>query len=139
MNGPRSLSSYVARNAAWKGELGEEPFHPLFVLRDRWIDLAVRAFQICIRDEARATVPRSGNIDDVQIAIRDDAIEVHIDEVQAWRRAPVAEQTRLDVLTPERLLEKRVVIQVNLTDRQIVRGSPVRIDSAHQVRGQRGR
>src|SRR5262245_41338219 len=103
MNGRQSLSSYMACNAGWTGDLGEEPLHLLFVLRDRRINLAIRAFQVGIRDEARATVPWSGNIDDVQIAILDDAIEVHIDEVQAWRRAPVAEQTRLDVLTTERL------------------------------------
>jgi hypothetical protein len=40
----------------------------------------------------------------------------------------VAEEPRLDVLRPERLGEQRVVHEVDLTDGQIVGGSPVGVD-----------
>jgi hypothetical protein len=40
----------------------------------------------------------------------------------------VAQQPRLDVLGSERLAQERVVQQVNLADREVVGGAPVRID-----------
>src|SRR6185436_12046721 len=46
-------------------------------------------------------------------------------EVQPGRRAPVAEQARLDVLDRQRLAQQRIVEQINLTDRQVVGGAPV--------------
>jgi len=53
----------------------------------------------------RAAVARTGDVDDVQIMGLDDAIQVRVDEVQAWRRAPVPEQARLDVRERERFFE----------------------------------
>ena len=67
-------------------------------------------------------------IDRVEVARLDDAVQVRVDEVQPGRRAPVAEQPRLDVLEPQRLAQQRVVEQVDLADRQVVRRPPVGVD-----------
>ena len=46
------------------------------------------------------------------------------------RRAPMAEQARLDVLGSQRLAQQRIVEQIDLADREIVRGAPIAIDEA---------
>ena len=43
-------------------------------------------------------VPGSGDVDRVEVACADHAVHVGVDEVEPRRRAPVAEQARLDVL-----------------------------------------
>src|SRR5262249_31180525 len=53
------------------------------------------------------------------------------------RRAPVAEQPRLDVLPLERHLEQRVVEEVDLADRQVVGGPPVGVHLPQLVGAQR--
>ena len=60
--------------------------------------------------------------------------EMNIDEIQARRCAPMAEQTRLDVLLGQRLLQQRIVEQIDLPDRQVVRGPPVGVDLPQLVR-----
>ena len=55
------------------------------------------------------------------------AVEVGVDEVQARRRAPVAEQARLDVLGLQRLAEQRIVEQIDLADGEIVGRAPVAV------------
>ena len=79
-------------------------------------------------DQRRPAVPRADDVDHVQIVALDDPVEVDAEHVQARRRAPVAEQPRLDVLPLERLLQERIVEQVDLADRQIIGGPPVGID-----------
>jgi ABC-type Na+ transport system ATPase subunit NatA len=44
------------------------------------------------------------------------------------RRPEMTQQARLDVLGPQRLLEERVGEQVDLADREIVRGAPVGVN-----------
>jgi hypothetical protein len=50
----------------------------------------------------------------------------------------MAEQSRLDVLAAQRLAQQRIVEQVDLADRQIVRRGPVRVEQV-QVVSQRRR
>ena len=71
---------------------------------------------------------RAGHVEHVEVARPDRPVEVRVDEVQAGRRAEVPEQARLDVLGLERLAEQRVVEQVDLPDREVVRGPPVRVE-----------
>ena len=126
----------MARDAARERELFEEPSEAFRVLRDPRIDLAVRSLEIRIRNEARAAVPRAGDVDHTQIARLDDAIEVDVDEVQAGRRSPVPEETRLGVLERERLAEERVVEQVDLADGKIVRRPPPGVHFPELVLGE---
>ena len=118
----------VAGNAAGERELGEQPLHPLLVLGDVRVDLAVGALEVGVGDQAGPAVPRAGDVDHVQVVLLDHPVQVDVDEVQAGRGAPVAEQPRLDVLLRQRLLEQRVVVEIDLADRQVVGGAPVRVD-----------
>jgi hypothetical protein len=78
-------------------------------------------------------VARPGDIDDVQVVLLDDAVQVDVDEVQPRRRAPVPEQARLDVLQRERFLQQRIVVEIDLPDRQIVRGPPIGVHLAEHA------
>ena len=56
-----------------------------------------------------------------------------VEEIQAGRGAPVAEQTRLDVFVPQRLAQQRIVVEIDLTDRQIVGGPPVGVHFLEEI------
>lgn len=96
----RRFRRRVARDAAGEGELPEQLAQPGGIARDVGIELAVAAFEIGVGDHAGAAVPGTADIDHVQVQRADDAVEMGINEVQTGRRAPMAEQTRLDVLGP---------------------------------------
>ena len=49
-------------------------------------------------------------------------------KLRPGRRAPVAEQPRLDVLASERPSQERIVEQVDLADGEVVRRAPERVD-----------
>ena len=124
----RRLGRVVAWNAAGEGELGEESLQARFILGDLGIDLAVRAFEVRIGDEPGASVTRPGDIDHAQIARLDHTVEVRVDEIQPRRRAEVAEEPPLDVSGGEPFLQERIVVEVDLADREIIRGAPVGVD-----------
>ncbi len=73
-------------------------------------------------------MPRPGDVDHVEVALADAAAQMRIDEVEARGGAPVTEQPRLDVMPLERLLQQRVVVEVDLADREVVGCAPERID-----------
>ena len=118
----------VARNAAGKRELLEQPLHSRFVLGDVGVDLAVDAFEIDVGDNRRAAVAGAGDEQDLEVERFDQPVEVRVDEIEAGRRAPVPEQPRLDVLLDQRLAQQRIVEQIDLADRQVVGGAPVGVD-----------
>ena len=128
----------VARDPAGERELAEQPAHPLLVVADVRVDLAVGALEVHVRHHAGPAVARAGDVDRVQVARADHAVHVRVDEVQARGRAPVAEQARLDVLEPQRLAQQRVVEQVDLADREVVRRPPVGVESAPARPGRAG-
>src|SRR5205823_8174584 len=75
----------------------------------------------------------------VEAVLPDDAVQVHVDEVLPRRRAPVAEEPRLQVAELERGPEERVVVQVYLPDGEVVRRPPVGVHPVQQVAGEWGR
>ncbi len=105
----RSFGRGMAGDAPRKRELLKEISHALFVLGNVRVELAVAPFQIGVGHHAGPPVPRAADIDHVQIVFFDHPVEVDVNEVQARRRAPVAEQPRLDMLEFERLPQQRVV------------------------------
>ena len=127
----------VARDAAWERELPEQSAHPLRVARHVRIDLAVGALQVLVGHEPWRAVPGPPDRDHVEVALADDPVQVGIDEVEAGRRAPVPEEPRLDVLGLERLAQQRVPHEVDLPDRQVIRGAPVGVDALEAVRSER--
>ncbi len=69
-------------NSSGKGKLFEQLLQALFVLRDVRIELAVGALEVRVRDESGAAVAGTGEVDDIQIVVLDQAIEMDVDEVQ---------------------------------------------------------
>ena len=118
----------VARNAAGERELGEELLHPRLVPADVGVYLAVAPFEIGVRHQRRAAMAGSGDIEHVEIVRLDDPVQVDVDEVLAWRRAPMPDNERLDVRQRQRLTEERIVVKIDLPDRQIVCCAPIGID-----------
>ena len=123
----------MAGDAARKGELLEQPLHPGLVLADVRVDLAVAALEIGVADQRRPAVAGAGNIEHVEVVFLDDPVQMHIDEVLAGRRAPVADHQGLDMGERQRLAQQWVVVQVDLSDRQIVGRAPVGVDPAQLV------
>ena len=99
----------MARDPPGERELAEEPAQPLFVRADVRIELAVRAFEPSVRDDGRAAVARAGHVDDVEIALPDRAVQVHVDEIQPRDRSEVPEQPRLDVLRTKLVAKQGIV------------------------------
>ena len=128
MDGPGRLGRDMAGDAAREGELLEQGLHALLVRGDVGVDLGVGALEVDAGDQPGAAVAGPGDIDRAPVVLHDDAVEVGIDEVQAGRGAPVAEKARLDVLGLQRLVEQRVVEQVDLADRQIIGRAPPGVD-----------
>ncbi len=128
------LGRRVARDAAGERELPEQLPEPFLVLGDRGVELRVRPLEVRVRDVRRPAVPGSRDEDRVELPRPDGAVQVRVDEVEARRRAEVAEQPRLHVLPRQRLPEERVVEQVDLPDREVVRGAPVGVEQAQLVR-----
>ena len=126
----RALGRGVARDAAGKRELPKQLLQAGFVAADLGVDLAVAAFQVGVAHHRRAAMAGARDIDHVQIAGLDDAVEVRIDEVLARCRAPMPQQHGFDVGQAQRALEQRVVPQEDLADGQIVRGTPVGVQVA---------
>jgi len=122
--------AHMARHAAWGRELAKELAHPGETERHARVDLRVRPFEVDVREHRRPAMAWPCEEDDVRAVPANDAVQVRVDEVQPGRRPPVAEQTRLDVVAREWLVQERVVAEVDLADREVVGGAPVRIDEA---------
>ena len=138
VDGARRLRRDVTGDAAREGELAEQLAHALAVGADVRVDLAVGPLQVGVGHETGAAMTGPGDVDGVQVPVADDAVHVGVDEVEARRRAPVPQQARLDVLGQQRLAQQRVGEQVDLADREVVGGPPVRVEAAHLV-GREGR
>ena len=110
------LGRRVARNAAGEAELLEQPLHAECVARNVGVDFAVGSFEPGIGQNAGGAMAGPGDVDHAQAVRLDDAVEVNVEQVQAGRRAPVAEQPRLDVPEFQRLFQKRVVEEVDLAN-----------------------
>jgi hypothetical protein len=116
MDRARSLRRRMARDTAWKTELLKQALHADRVGRNKRINFGIGSLKPDISNEARPAMARSRNIDHIEIARFDHAIEVDVDEVEAGCRSPVAKQAGLDVSNGKRLPQKRIVEKVNLSD-----------------------
>src|SRR5262245_15497260 len=61
----------------------------------------------------------------VDVVFVDQSVEMHVNEIHARRCPPVTEETRLDVVRSQRLSEQRILLKIDLTDRQVIRCVPV--------------
>ena len=120
----RHLGRRVARDAAREGELLEQALQPRLVLRDVRIDLAVGPLEIGVGHDPRAAVAGAGDVDHVEVVRLDQAVQMDPEEIEPRRRPPMAEQAGLDVLEGQRFLEQRVLVEIDLSHGEIVRGAP---------------
>ena len=122
----------MAGNSAGERKLGEQLFQPGFVLGDVRVNFAPSAFEVNVTHDRRTAVPGTGDIKHIQVILLDDPVQVHIDEVLARRGAPVPDHQRLHVCELQRSLQQRIIVEINLADRQIVGGAPVGVDALKQ-------
>ncbi len=122
-------------NPSGKRELKKQPSEAGLVLADIGIDLAVRALEVRVGHHGRPAVPRTGDVDHVQVVFLDDSVQVRVDEVLPRRRPPVSEKHSLHIRQRQGALQERVVVKINLADRQVVGRAPVRIDEAQLLVG----
>src|ERR1700719_58458 len=90
MNGSGSLGRNVAGNASRKAKLLEEASHSLPILRNVWVDFAIRALHIGMRDKRGAAVAGTYDVNHIEVFILDDAVQVNVDKVQTWCSSPVS-------------------------------------------------
>ena len=129
----RALRRRVAGDASGKRELEEQLSQPGFVLADVGIDLAVGALEIGVAHDGGAAVSGARDVDHVEVVLLDDAVQVHVDEVLPGGRAPVPEQHVLHVRERQGPLQQRIVVEIDLADREVVRGAPVGVHPARAV------
>ena len=127
VNRPRGLRRHVAADVAGEGELLEELSETLDVLALVRIDLRIRAFEVGRPEHARRAVAGARHEDHVEIVADDHPVQVHPDEREGGARPPVAEQPVLHVLRAQRFAQQRIVLEIDHPDRQVIAGSPVRI------------
>jgi hypothetical protein len=118
----------MTRDAARERELPEQLAQAVLVAGDVRVELCVRPFEIRAGDDGRTAVTRAAHEDHVEVKVADHAVEVRVEQVEPGGGAPVPEEPRLRVLEAERFTEQRVVEQVDLTDGEIVRRAPPRVD-----------
>ena len=52
----------------------------------------------------------AGEIDHIYVVILDEAVEMHINHTQAWRRTPVAQKARLDMFGFQGFTQERILL-----------------------------
>ncbi len=114
----------MAGDAARKGELLEQALHPVRVLPDVRIALAVAALQPGVGHDRRSAVAGTNDQQDVEIPGPDDSVQMRVEKIESRRGAPMPQQPGLDVLQPQGILQQRIVEQVDLPDRKVVCGAP---------------
>ena len=81
-------------------------------------------------------MPGPCQVDNVRVALLNQAVKVDVDEVEAGRSAPMAQEARLHVIRLQRRPQQRVLPQVNLGDRQVVGSGPIALYPVEVVGGQ---
>ena len=130
VDGTGGFRGDVRTDVAGKGKLFEELAQALRVFALVGIDLGVGAFEIRRPEHARRAMTGAGHENHIEIVALDHPIEVRPDEGQRRARAPMAEQAMLDVLDLERLLEQRVVAQIDHAHREVIAGAPPGVHQA---------
>src|ERR1700730_2663968 len=129
----------MAWDALRPGELPKEALQSVTAAVDVRIALRVGPFEIAVCHQPRTAMSGADDINHVEVVFFDQPVQVNINKVKSGGGAPMPEQTRLDVLEPERGFEQRVVLQINLSDGEIICGAPIRIHLFQQIGRQRRR
>src|SRR3712207_1701122 len=100
----------MAGHAARRREPAKQEPHPGDILRDVVMHLGVAALKIGVGVARRSTMSGSGDADQIGVELRDQAVEVDIDEVESSRRAPMAEQPRLNLIRLHWLAQQWILL-----------------------------
>ncbi|SLD00132.1 Uncharacterised protein [Mycobacteroides abscessus subsp. massiliense] len=134
---PGYFWGYVAGHSSRKRELAKQHSHAIDILQDVGADVTVAALQPGVREHRGPSVPRTNDEQCIDVVRDDGSVHMGIDEVQTRRGAPVPQQPRFDVLTLKGFRQQRVVQQIDLPHREIVRRAPLGIKGAQLVVRQR--
>ena len=84
--------------------------------------------------DRRAAVTGAGDVNHVEVVFFDDPVQMHVNEVLARGCAPVSQQHMLHIREHQRPFQQRIVVKINLADRQVVGGAPVGVHLVEQFR-----
>src|SRR5262249_1504854 len=99
------------------------------------VDLGIGALEQQVGQDGRAAVARARDEHHIEIVPTDRAVQMKVDEVEAWGGAPMAEQSRLDMLSSQRLRQEGDFGEISVSDGKIVDRSKVRVHLVDQLRG----
>jgi len=80
---------------------------------------------------------RTSDVNDICIMLFDEAVQVNINKILSRRSSPVSEQPWFDLFGLERLSQQGILEEIDLTDAEIIRGSPVAVHLAEHFGRQR--
>ncbi len=122
----------MAWNSAGKRKLQKEFLQPGFILAYVGIDLAVGALEVSVSHDGRAAVAGAGDVDHVEVVFHDDPVQMHVNEVLPGGRAPMSQQHVLHIRERQRSLQQWIVVEINLPDCEVVRGTPIGVNLVEQ-------
>jgi hypothetical protein len=63
-----------------------------------------------------------------------EPVKVDVEKVQSRCRAPMPEQAGFDMFEPQRRFEQRIVLQIDLPDRGVIRRAPIGVHFPEEIR-----
>jgi hypothetical protein len=124
--------------AAGKRKLLEELLQSRLVLGHIGINFAPGAFEIDVADDGGTSVTGAGDVEHVEVVLFNDPVQVDVDEVLARGRAPVPDDKLFNVGQLQRFFQQRIVVEIDLADREVIGRAPVGVHFSQEVRGKRG-
>ena len=58
-------------------------------------------------------MPRTGDANGIKVMLLDQAVDLNVNEIEPRRRAPMAQETRLDVFRFQGFPQKRIVVKID--------------------------
>src|SRR5436305_14432062 len=101
----------MAANPARERKLAEELTQAVGVQALVGINLRIRPLQICGAKNTGCAMPRTGEINHIEIVFLDQPVQMDIDEREDGAGSSTSKQTVLDVLGWERFYKKRILLQ----------------------------
>ena len=124
MDRPGCFRAGMAGDPARKRELAEQPAHPGLIPRNLRIDFAIGSFQPAVGHQAGRAMARAGDEHHIGVAVRDDPVEMKVEEIEPGHRAPMTQQARLGVRHQQLFPQQGIGQKIDLTHRQVIRRPP---------------
>src|SRR5271167_511687 len=118
VNRTGSFRRAVAADAPREGKLSEELVQAYFVLAFFGINFRVRALEIPRPQDPGRAVSRTSHENHVEIEFLNQSVQVDVGESEAGAGAPMSQQAVLDMFRLQRLLQQRIVAEIDHPERQ---------------------